>query len=233
MHKIISLVVDGGYFFELKPTFAKNIIIGFARLNGQTVGIVANNPLLLGGALDIDACDKAARFIRFCDNFNIPLVFLVDCPGYLSDVEQERKGLIRHAAKLVFSVCEATVPKITVYIGKCYSSVQTALGNEQTGNDAILAWPTAQLAPEKPEVIVNILYQKEIESAQDREEVRQRRLRELNQTYGGFLYQPASRQLIEDIIDPRKTRPILINLLQAMSNKSPLRPWKKHENIPL
>ncbi len=233
MHKIISLVVDGGYFFELKPTFAKNIIIGFARLNGQTVGIVANNPLLLGGALDIDACDKAARFIRFCDNFNIPLVFLVDCPGYLSDVEQERKGLIRHAAKLVFSVCEATVPKITVYIGKCYSSVQTALGNEQTGNDAILAWPMDQLAREKPEVIVNILYQKEIESAQDHEEVKRRRLMELNQTYGGFLYQPASRQLIEDIIDPRKTRPILINLLQAMSNKSPLRPWKKHENIPL
>ena len=233
MHMIISLIADGGFFFELKPAFAKNIIIGFSRLNGRTVGIVANNPLFLGGALDVNACDKAARFIRTCDNFNIPLVFLVDCPGFLPDIAQEQRGLVRHAAKLIFSVCEATVPKITVYIGKCYNGVQSAMSNEQTGNDAVLAWPSAQIAPEKPEVIVNLLYQKDVESAPDPEEIRQRRLMELHQFCGGFLYQPASRQIIEDIIDPRKTRPILINLLQAMSNKSTIRPWKKHGNIPL
>jgi len=233
MHKVVTHIVDNGYFFEMKPDYAKNMITGFARLDGQTVGMVANNPMHLAGAIDINAADKEARFIRFCDCFNIPLIFLVDNPAYLPGVEQEHGGIIRHGAKVLHAISEATVPKLTVYIRKAFGGGVPAMCNEPLGSDLLLAWPTALMGVMGPEGAVSIIYRKEIAAAENPEEVRQRRLDEYNASFGRFPYHAAAMRWVEDIIDPRDTRPLLIQALKVCSNKKEERPWKKHGNIPL
>lgn len=232
MHQVISQIIDSEDFLELKPLYAKNVIIGFARLDGQTVGLVANNPMVMGGAVDCNSSDKEARFIRFCDAFNIPLIFLVDTVGYLPSMEQERLGLERHAAKVMYAICEATVPKITLHIGNCSGWGELAMGTEQMGVDLILAFPTARVGEIEPEAAVDTVYQREIETAKNPEETRQRRLKGFAEQYNN-LYHAGARQLIHDIIDPRDTRAILIEALGWLADKKEDRPWKKHGNIPL
>ncbi len=232
MYQLISRIVDDGDFFEIKPLYAKNAIIGFARLGGQSVGIVANNPMVMGGAIDINSSDKMARFIRFCDSFNIPVIFLADTVGYLPSVDQERAGLERHAAKVLYAICEATVPKITVYLRNCSGWGELAMGTGQMGVDLVLAWPNAQVGRMDPEAAVNVIYAKEIAAATNPEEVRQRRIEEFGAKYNNIYYAGA-RTLIQDIIDPRDTRPRLIEALDWFANKKEDRPWRKHGNIPL
>lgn len=232
MHQLISRLVDKGEFLELKQLYAKNAIIGFARLGGRPVGIVANNPMVMMGAIDLNSSDKMARFIRFCDSFNIPLVFLADTVGYLPDVEQERLGLERHAAKVMYAICEATVPKMTIYIRNCSGLGDLAMCTTQMGGDLALAWPEAQLGRMDPEATVNIIYAKEIEEAANPEEVRQEKINYFIERYNN-IYHAGERQLFQDIIDPRDTRPILINALGWFENKCEDRPWRKHGNIPL
>lgn len=233
MHKVIGHIVDNGYFFELKPNYAKNMITGFSRLAGQTIGIVANNPKFLAGAIDINAADKEARFIRFCDCFNIPLVFFVDNPAYLPGIDQERGGIIRHGAKVLHAISEATVPKLTVYIRKAYGGGVPAMCNEPLGADLLIAWPTAEMGLMSPEGAVDIIYRKEIMEAQNPEELRKKRIEAYNATFGRFPYHAASMRWVEEIIDPRDTRHILIQALKMYANKKEEMPWRKHGNIPL
>jgi acetyl-CoA carboxylase carboxyltransferase component len=233
IRQVIVHIVDNGYFFEMKPDYAKNMVTGFARLDGQTVGIVANNPMHLAGAIDINAADKEARFIRFCDCFNIPLIFLVDNPAYLPGIEQEHGGIIRHGAKVLHAISEATVPKLTVYIRKAFGGGVPAMCNEPLGSDLLLAWPTALMGVMGPEGAVGIIYRKEIAAAENPEEVRQRKIDEYNASFGRFPYHAAAMRWVEDIIDPRDTRPLLIQALKVCFNKKEERPWKKHGNIPL
>jgi len=232
MHQVISRLVDNGDFFELKPLYAKNVIVGFARLGGRAVGIVANNPMVMKGAIDLNSSDKMARFIRSCDAFNVPLLFLVDTVGYLPDPEQEQLGLERHAAKVMYAICEATVPKTTIYIRNCSGLGELAMGTTQMGGDLVLAWPNAQVGRVDAEATVNIIYAEEIAEAENPEKVRQERLREFIDRYDN-IYSAGERLLFQDIIDPRDTRPILINALGWFENKREDRPWKKHGNIPL
>ena len=232
MREVISEIVDSGDFFEIKPLYAKNVIIGFARLDGQTVGLVANDPMVMGGTIDRNSSDKEARFIRFCDAFNIPLVFLVDTLGYLPSEEQEQLGLERHAAKVMYAICEATVPKITLHLRNCSGWGELAMGTEQMGVDIVLALPTAKVGQMDPEAAVNVIYRKEIEAASNPEEVRQRRMKEFSEQYNN-LFHAGARQLVHDIIDPRDTRATLITALGWLADKREDRPWKKHGNIPL
>lgn len=233
MLQIITRVIDRGTFFELKPDFAKNMITGFGRLHGQPVGIVGNNSMFLGGALDINGADKEARFIRFCDAFNIPLVFFVDTPGYLPGKRQEHGGIIRHGAKVLYAISESTVPKITVYVRKSYGGATPAMCNEPMGSNLLLAWPTAELALMGAEGAVSIIYRKEIAKSKEPEAVRKQRIEEYKKMFDQQPYHAASMQRVEEIIDPRETRPLLIRALQMMSKKEVERPWKKHGNIPL
>lgn len=233
MHCVIQRLVDKGHFFEIKPDFARNMITGFARLDGRSVGIVANNPKHKAGAIDINAADKEARFIRFCDCFNIPLIFLVDNPAYLPGVDQERGGIIRHGAKVLHAISEATVPKFVVYIRKAYGGGNPAMCNEPLGADLLLAWPTTEMGLMNPDGAVNIIYRNEIAAAENPEEVRARRLAEYKATFGRFPYHAAQMRWVEEIIDPRDTRPLLIQALTTLRHKTEERPWKKHGNIPL
>ncbi len=233
MHKVISRVVDNGDFFEIKAEYAKNIIVGFARLGGNAVGIVANNPLYLAGALDINSSDKEARFIRFCDAFSIPLIFMVDTPAYLPGKEQEHQGIIRHGAKVLYAIAESTVPKITVYIRKSYGGASAAMCYEPMGCDLALAWPTAEVALMGGSGAVNILYGKEIAAAENPEELKKKRLEEYRSQWGKQPYHAAGLMRIEEIIDPRDTRPMLIKALNMMGRKTELKYPKKHGNIPL
>ena len=233
MHEVIYRIVDNGHFFPLKPDYAKNMITGFARLGGRSVGIVANNPMFLAGSIDINASDKEARFIRFCDAFNIPLIFLVDTPAYLPGIEQERGGIIRHGAKVLHAVAESTVPKLTVYIRKGFGGAIPAMCGTGMGSDLLLAWPSAEIALITPEPVVAAIYRKEIREAENPEEVRQKRLEEYKSKFSKQPYHPAEIRWIEDIIDPRDTRSILIKALKTFSDKKEERPWKKHSNIPL
>jgi acetyl-CoA carboxylase carboxyltransferase component len=234
MHDVITLLVDNGHFYSIKPDYATNIITGFCRLDGQTVGIVANNPKTMAGAIDINASDKEARFIRFCDAFNIPLVFLVDTPAYLPGVDQERGGILRHGAKVLFALSEATVPMITVYIRKAYGGGQSAMCSEPLGSDLLFAWPTAELGLMGAEGAVSIIYRKEIADAEDPEALRAQRLEEYKASFGKFPYHAAAVQWVDEIIDPRETRPMLIKALRQLAGKKKDdRPWRKHGNIPL
>lgn len=232
MYEIIRRIVDKGYWYEIKPLFARNIIICFARFDGKTVGIVANNPKEKEGALDIDASDKASRFIRFCDCFNIPLVFLVDSVGFSGGREEERAGLERHAAKLPYAICESTVPKVTIYVGECSGDVEYMMGTEAMGVDLVVAWPTAKIGQIDPEKAVDVIYEKELREAEKPEEVREEREKEFTAKYG-TIYHAGARQLIHDIIDPRDTRPVVIRALDCFQNKAEVRPGKKHGNITL
>ena len=234
MHEVIRCIVDNGYFLEIKALYARNVIVGFARLDGQSVGIVANNPLVNGGCIDANSSDKEARFIRFCDCFNIPLVFLADTVGYLPGVDQGREGLIRHAAKVIYAICESTVPKITVYIGQCFGPALLAMCHERMGGDMVFSWPTARVGLIEPGMAVDAIYKQEIEAAHNPMEVRQQRLEEIEEKYADFPYHAASVLLVEDIIDPRETRPVLVKALKRLVRKEePTRPWKEHDNIPL
>ena len=233
MHAVIEHIVDDGYFFELKRDYAPNMVTGFARMDGRTVGIVANNPKVLGGAIDINASDKEARFIRFCDAFNIPLLFLVDNPAYLPGIEQERGGILRHGAKVLFALSEATVPKITVYIRKAYGGGNPAMCSEPMGSDLMLAWPTVEMALMNPEGAVNIIYRNELKAAADPAALKAKRLEEYNSTFGEFPYHAAAMRWVEEIIDPRDTRPLIIRGLKQISRKKLEHPKKKHGNIPL
>lgn len=234
MHDVLAHIVDRESFFELKPDYAPNMITGFGRLDGHTVGCVANNPQALAGTIDINASDKEARFIRFCDCFNIPLVFLVDTPAYLPGVDQEHGGILRHGAKVLHALAEATVPMLTVYIRKAYGGGNHAMCSEPLGSDLLLAWPTAELGLMSPEGAVAIIYRKELASASNPDELRKQRIEQFKATFGKFPYHAAAMMWAEEIIDPRDTRPILIQALHRLAKKQKSdRPWKKHSNIPL
>ena len=230
---IIEHIVDDGYFFELKADFAPNMVTGFGRMDGHTVGFVANNPKVLGGAIDINASDKEARFVRFCDAFNIPLVFLVDNPAYLPGVEQERGGILRHGAKVLFAISEATVPKVTVYIRKAYGGGNPAMCSEPLGSDLMLAWPTTEMALMNPDGAVSIMYRNEIANSPDPAAQKAKRIEEYNATFGEFPYHAAAMRWVEEIIDPRDTRSLLIKGLRQLAKKRQERPNKKHGNMPM
>ena len=229
---VISHIVDNADFLEIQPAFAANIVIGFARLQGRSIGIVANQPCILAGALDIDASDKSARFVRFCNAFNIPLVTFVDVPGFLPGVEQERGGIIRHGAKLLFAYSAATVPKITVVLRKAYGGAYIAMCSRGLGADRVLAWPTAEIAVMGAEGAAEIVFRREIDAAEDKTA----RRREVVQAYRDTFSNPfvaAGRRLVDDIIEPAETRRVLARALEMLHSKRELRPQKKHGLIPL
>lgn len=235
MHEVIRSIVDKGRFLELKELHARSIIIGFGRLGGQTVGIVANNPAESGGILTLDTCDKQARFIRWCDAFNVPLVFLVDTPGFLGDPkdEQSREGLLRTVPKTTFAICEATVPKITVHVGKNFGVGRLVMGSLAMGVDFAYSWPSAQVARVNPEEAVDILYKKEIGSASDPKKVRQEKLAELYKNFIQFPYHAAEQVMVNDLIHPADTRQVLIKTLKNLAHKeAPVMPWRKHSLSP-
>uniref|UniRef100_UPI00261B8EFB acyl-CoA carboxylase subunit beta n=1 Tax=Brachyspira sp. TaxID=1977261 RepID=UPI00261B8EFB len=228
----IKRVVDNGEFFELQPLFAKNIVICFARLDGKSVGIIANQPNEMAGVLDINAADKAARFIRFCDSFNIPLVTLVDTAGYLPGVGQEHNGVIRHGAKLLYAYSEATAPKITLIIRKSYGGAYIAMCSKHLGADMVYAWPSAEIAVMGPDGAANIIFKKEIDNAQDPKKVRTEKIEEYKKEFANP-YRAAVRGYVDDVIEPEYTRSYLINALHLLSSKRESRLPRKHGNIPL
>ena len=235
MHRIISKVVDNGDFLEMKPRFAKNIITGFARLGGYSVGIVANQPLVIAGVLDCDASDKAARFYRTCDCFNIPIITFVDVPGYMPGIKEEYKGIIRHGAKMLYALREATVPKISCVIRKAYGGSYVAMGSKSIGADLAFAWPGAEIAIMGAEGATEILYRKEIAGAEDKVQYKKQKVEEYRETFSTPYY-AASKGMITAIIMPEQTRTQLIKALEILKRKS--KPGKsalagKHGNIPL
>ncbi len=232
MHQIIETIVDEGEFLELHTNFAKNIIVGFAHLGGQSIGIVANNPRYMAGALDINASDKAARFIRTCDSFNIPILTLVDVTGFLPGVAQEHQGIIRHGAKMLYAYAEATVPKITLITRKSYGGAYLAMNSRDMGADVVLAWPTGAVAVMGAEGAANIIYRKEIQSSPDPAATRQAKIAQYKKAFDNP-YVAAGRGYIDDVIDPSETRRLLIQHLEMLSTKQEERPYKKHGNIPL
>jgi propionyl-CoA carboxylase beta chain len=229
---VIHAVVDDAYLFEVHEHYAKNIVVGFARLAGRPVGVVANQPAHLAGVLDIDASVKAARFVRFCDCFNIPLVTFEDVPGFLPGVEQEHGGIIRHGAKLLFAFAEATVPKITVITRKAYGGAYCVMASKHIRADVNLAYPTAEIAVMGAEGAVEILYRKEIGKADNPEAEKKRRAEEFREKLA-TPYVAAERGFIDEVIEPRVTRPTLIRALEMLETKRDQNPPKKHGNIPL
>jgi acetyl-CoA carboxylase carboxyltransferase component len=229
--KVVRAVVDRDSFFEVKPGFAKNIVVGLARLAGQPVGIVANQPMALGGALDNDAADKSARFIMLCDAFNIPLVFFQDVPGFMVGSKVERAGIIRHGAKMLYAVSEATVPKLTVVMRKAYGAGYFVMCGRGYEPDLIVAWPTAEISVMGPEGGTNIIFRREIAGAANPEEERARRVAEFRKLIDPYV--AAGAALIDDVIDPRETRPTLIRALEMARTKKVERPWKKHGVMPV
>lgn len=232
MMEIITSVVDNGDFFEIQKDFAKNIIIGFGRMNGGTVGIVANQPKVAAGVLDVNSSDKAARFVRFCDAFNIPIITFTDVPGYLPGVGQEHSGVIRHGAKLLYAFSEATVPKINVIVRKAYGGAYIAMNSKHLGADMVFAWPSAEIAVMGPEGAANIIFKKDIAAADDPMETRKRLIEEYREKFSNP-YVAASRGYVDDVIDPATTRIRLISALEMLASKRENRPAKKHGNIPL
>jgi acetyl-CoA carboxylase carboxyltransferase component len=232
MMEIIIEVVDNNDFFEVHKDYAKNIIVGFARMNGKTIGIIANQPKVQAGVLDVNSADKAARFIRFCDSFNIPLVTFTDVPGYLPGVSQEHSGIIRHGAKLLYAYSEATVPKINIIVRKAYGGAYIAMSSKHLGADMVLAWPSAEIAVMGPEGAANIIFRKEISDAEDPITVREQKIEEYRNKFANP-YIAASRGYVDDIIEPDSTRPRIISALEMLAGKYETRPSKKHGNIPL
>ncbi len=232
MRDIIHRVVDHGDFLEVQEHWAQNIVVGFARLGGRSVGVVAQQPNVLAGVLDINSAVKGARFVRFCDCFNIPIITFVDVPGFLPGVGQEHGGIIRHGAKLLYAYCEATVPKITVITRKAYGGAYDVMSSKHVRGDVNYAWPTAEIAVMGPEGAVNILFKEEIEASPTPEETRQRLSQEYRDKFANP-YMAAARGYIDDVIEPRQTRPKLIQALEMLKNKRDTNPPKKHGNIPL
>ncbi len=232
MHDVIRPVVDDGEFFEIHERWAENLICGFARLGGHSVGIVANQPRALAGVLDIDSSIKGARFVRTCDAFNIPVVTFVDVPGFLPGTDQEWRGIIRHGAKLLYAYCEATVPKLTVITRKAYGGAYDVMGSKHIGADFNFAWPTAEVAVMGSDGAVNIIFRKEIETADDPEARRADLVEEYTDRFANP-FTAAERGYVDDVIAPRRTRPALIEALEATRGKHVDRPRRKHGNIPL
>ncbi|MBI4180732.1 MAG: methylmalonyl-CoA carboxyltransferase, partial [Chloroflexi bacterium] len=237
MHKVIEKVFDQRpdgkkNYFELFPQFAPNIITCFSRLNGWSVGIIANQPMSKAGSLDIDASDKASRFIRFCDAFNIPLVTLVDVPGYLPGTEQEWRGIIRHGAKMLYAYSEATVPRLTVTIRKAYGGSYIGMCSKDFGTDFVFCWPSTELAVMGAEGAVPIIFRKELEQAKDREAVLQEKIREYREEFANP-YRAAQNLHVDDVIDPAETRPRLIEALEIAADRWETRPWRKHGIMPV
>ena len=232
MLEVIERIVDGGQFMQVHENWAGNILTGFARLHGRAVGIVAQQPQVLAGVLDVNSSQKGARFVRFCDAFNIPLVVFEDVPGFLPGVDQEHDGVIRHGAKLLYAFCEATVPKVTVIVRKAYGGAYCVMNPRQTGADLVLAWPTAEIAVMGADGAVNVIYRREIQAAEDPIQ----RKAELVEEYRDRFTNPfiaAESGYLDDIIEPHETRPRLINALEMLQNKQAQLPPKKHGNIPL
>jgi acetyl-CoA carboxylase carboxyltransferase component len=231
VRKVLAAVVDEGRLFELKPGWARNIVTALARLGGMSVGLVASQPMVLGGALDNDAADKAARFVMLCDAFGIPLVFFQDVPGFLVGSKVERAGIIRHGAKMLYAVSEATVPKLTVILRKAYGAGYFVMCGRAYEPDLIVAWPTAEISVMGPEGGTNIVFRREIAAAADPEGERARRVAELRRLIDP--YRAAGAALIDDVIDPRDTRPTLVRALEMARTKTVERPWKKHGVMPV
>ncbi len=232
VREVVREVVDRESFFEIHPDFAKNIVVGFARIKGEVVGLVCNQPKWMAGGLDIDSSDKAARFIRFCDAFNIPLITFEDVTGFFPGVKQEHGGIIRHGAKILYAYSEATVPKITVILRKAYGGAYVALNSKAIGADLVYAWPNAEIAVMGPHGAANIIFAKEIQASPDPERVRQQKIAEYREKFANP-YVAAKMGMVDDIIDPRETRIKLIQALRMLKNKEETRPAKKHGNIPL
>lgn len=232
IYGVVDRLVDAGSFFELQEGFAQNVTIGFARIDGVAVGLVANNPKQLAGCLDVDASDKAARFVRFCDAFNIPLLTLVDVPGFLPGTDQEYNGIIRHGAKLLYAYSEATVPKLTVIMRKAYGGAYICMCSKHLGADMVVAWPGSEIAVMGPKGAVNVVFRKEITEAENKEV----RAKELEQEYTDKFANPqmaASLGYIDNVIEPNQTRDVVINYLRSHLNKRQITPRRKHGNIPL
>jgi acetyl-CoA carboxylase carboxyltransferase component len=232
MKKVVMEVVDDGEFFEYFPHWAKSIICGFSRLNGQTVGIVGNQPMVLAGVLDIESSEKAARFVRTCDAFNIPIVTFVDVPGFLPGVDQEYGGIIRHGAKLLYAYCEATVPRIQVITRKAYGGAYVVMNSKSIGADLAYAWPTAELAVMGPQGAVEIVYRRELQQAADPVARRAELIAEYTEKYANP-YAAAERGYVDDVIDPAETRTKLIAGLAMLKTKREELPRRKHGNMPL
>ncbi len=232
IRRVIELVVDDAAFFEIQEHFARNIVIGFARLAGHPVGIVANQPAWLAGVLNIDASTKAARFVRFCDCFNIPIITFVDVPGFLPGINQEHLGIIRHGAKLLYAYAEATVPKITVVTRKAYGGAYCVMGSKQVRTDLNFAWPTAEIAVMGPEGAVGILYRRELSVAAEVETARSEKISEYQEKFASP-YIAAERGYIDEVIEPKTTRRKLIRGLRLLENKRDSNPPRKHGNLPL
>lgn len=229
---VIESIVDDGEFYEVHEHWAGNIVVGFARLDGYTVGIVANQPAVLAGTLDIDASVKGARFVRFCDAFNIPLITLVDVPGFLPGVDQEHQGIIRHGAKLLYAFSEATVPAVTVILRKAYGGAYLVMNSRAVGADIVFAWPTAEIAVMGAKGAVNVIYRRELAEADDPDTTRDQLVADYEEQFNNP-YVAAERGLVDDVIEPRETRPRLIRTMEMLRNKRKTVPPKKHGNIPL
>ena len=224
---IIKSIVDDSDFFEIQELWAANIVIGFGRIHGETIGFVANQPMVMAGVLDCDSSDKAARFIRYCDSFNIPIITLEDMPGYLPGVDQEHAGVIRHGAKVLYAYSEATVPKITIILRKAYGGGYIAMNSRHLGADFVFAWPSAEIAVMGPEGAANIIFRKEIMEAEDQDAMRQEKVKEYIEKFANP-YVAASKGYIDAVIEPRETRAILMHALILAKNKEESRPEKKH-----
>jgi propionyl-CoA carboxylase beta subunit len=232
MKEIVRLVVDEGDFFEVHEHFAPNIVVGFARLDGRPVGVVGNQPAALAGVLDIKSSTKGARFVRFCDAFNVPLVTFEDVPGFLPGTEQEWGGIIRHGAKLLYAYCEATVPKLTVVVRKAYGGAYDVMSSKHIRGDYNVAWPGAELAVMGADGAVNIIYRKELDAAKDAAKARAKLVDEYNEKFANP-YVAAGLGYLDDVIEPQETRPRLIRALRMLAHKRQSLPPKKHGNIPL
>lgn len=232
VRKVIEQVVDPGTFLEVHAHFARNIVVGFARIKGEVVGLVCNQPKVMAGGLDIDSSDKASRFIRFCDAFNIPIITFEDVTGFFPGIKQEHGGIIRHGAKILYAYSEATVPKITVITRKAYGGAYVALNSKSIGADLVFAWPNAEIAVMGPQGAANIIFAREIEQSEDPEATRQSKIDEYRTKFANP-YVAAARGMVDDVIDPRDTRMKCIQALEMLRTKQEERPWKKHGNIPL
>jgi len=231
VRKVVKAIADRDSWFEIKPTWAKNIVIGFARIGGRAIGVVANQPMQKGGILDCDAADKAARFIRMCDAFNVPLVYLVDVPGFLVGTAVEKQGIIRHGAKMLFATSEATVPKITVVMRKAYGAGYFVMCGKGYHPDLLVAWPFAEISVMGPEGAVNIIFNKVVEQSDDPEATRKRLIEQVRETISPYI--AAGWAMIDDVIDPAETRRVIHQGLVQAESKSIDTPWRKHANMPV
>jgi acetyl-CoA carboxylase carboxyltransferase component len=228
---VVQALADRETWFEIKPSWAKNIVVGFARMGGQAVGVVANQPMQKGGILDSDAADKAARFIRMCDAFNVPLLYLVDVPGFLVGSAVEKEGIIRHGAKMLYATSEATVPKITVVMRKAYGAGYFVMCGKGYQPDLLVAWPFAEISVMGPEGAVNIIFNKQVEAAEDPAATRAQLVEQIRATISPYV--AAGWAMIDDVIDPADTRLVVIRGLEQARGKRVERPWRKHGNIPV